>query len=1172
MDWSSFTNRISELETKRKPSANRRAVFEVIRNSKLRPNPDCDASLYLGPLTDPQGRPLCLEYTNDRPNLWFHESHVSALQEAGLVLSRKPPFGSDSEGRHSGLKSKGFQDIDAWKLGDLDPDRAHAALTALGLVGDFQLDPTAVKRWIDRLQHFFPSLDRFDRPDQYFDEAERTYKLATSNMLRPALKSAGDDSSITEAVFTAATVSNNLLDWRTSEPLSRKSSADHGLLDPAVASLVRAALGPSEEHATALDAFADVWKEAVPNGTEDSARQIGEFLFFHLWPDQAVYIRHTVRQDLWHEAVGTPFPKHSTLAETYADETRFMQAVRQAFNERGFAPRDMIDVQSALWVVHNYSIKEDVKGQALDRAQIEAAMDAYENYRANGAHGEIFGAFGEPRDYWVRSSRERENRVYPTKPIVAFAKKLDGLNGGWSTIESAAAALHNAGFVVVNAEDHPVNVPEKGHLLSGAERIRFCALNYFIEPARENGLREIKILAGDLRRDFGLASRTRQICRALESIELQNLANVGPPRDNGIKNSRHTEYFFEIFKAEGYVEMDNDPSPPANVATNLILYGPPGTGKTYQTAWEAVRLCLGEQVASGLKGPNQRSALMRTYRELVSERRIEFVTFHQSMSYEEFVEGLRPTTGNDNMEGPEPIADSSGFRLECHDGIFKRICEAARLDPGTTGQAQLLDREGGLLKLSLIGADWRDQLSAALSSNRIYWGFGAGIDWSGPEYEDFQAIKSQWLESNPGTDGRAADISGTWYFRGAAEPGSYVLLTVGKNLAVALGRVVGDYEFDETSTGAQHSRRVEWIWSNERGAKRSDFYPQNFSAFQPMYQLAADRIDWDALEEIAFDNTEPGERERNDSPTTPLFTVGTMPSVRDGTFRQIAQDVASRLAERNPDGFSLEQYREALVQEGMKTGVEPTGGWEAHNMPSWASHSDQSWLVPVDRKSKHPGNRISAAGPESYVLIIDEINRANISKVFGELITLLEPDKRLGMDNEIRLTLPYSKKSFGVPKNLHIIGTMNTADRSIALLDTALRRRFSFKELMPDPSVLSANVEGVDLQKLLSTINERIEYLFDREHQVGHAYFTGCQTRSDIESVMRDKVIPLLAEYFYEDWSKVAGVLGDSAHGPARFLEANRIAVPGGMTEDDFSSEKLRWTVKDQFDFSEFAA
>lgn len=815
----------------------------------------------------------------------------------------------------------------------------------------------------------------------------------------------------------------------------------------------------------------------------------------------------------------------------------------------------------------------DRDDETLSRASVEAAMDAYENYRANDAHGEIFGAFGEPRDYWVRSSRDRDDRVFPTKPLIGFILGKTELNGGWGQKTDAAARLHNAGFIIVDPDDQPIERPERyEHLMEGADRIRLCAMNYFIEPAREIGLTKVSVRAKELRVNFGLRSRTPEICRALESGELQTLANVPPPHRSKSEDSRDTKFVYELSKPTQGDDMAKNFSATSVEATNLILYGPPGTGKTYTTAWEAVRLCLGEQVATGLKGPNQRSALMRTYRELMSEGRIEFVTFHQSMSYEEFIEGLRPTTGIDNLEGPEPIVGSSGFRLECHDGIFKRICEAARLDPGTTGQAQLLDRRGGLFKLSLIGADWRDQLSAALSSNRIFWGFGAGIDWSGPEYEDFQAVKSQWLESNPGTDGRAADISGTWYFRGAAEPGSYVLLTVGKNLAVALGRVVGDYEFDETSTGAQHSRRVEWIWSDEKGANRSDFYPQNFSAFQPMYQLAADRIDWDALEAIAFDDTEPGERKRNDSSITPLFTVGTMPSVRNGTFRHIAQDVASRLAEEKPDGFSLEQYREALVQEGMKTGIEPTGGWEDHNMPSWASHPDQSWLVPVDRTSKHHGNRMPAAGPESYVLIIDEINRANISKVFGELITLLEPDKRLGMDNEIRLTLPYSKKSFGVPQNLHVIGTMNTADRSIALLDTALRRRFSFKELMPDPTALSKNVEGVDLQKLLTTINGRIEYLFDREHQIGHAYFTDCQAQSDIERVMRDKVIPLLAEYFYEDWSKVAAVLGDTAHGSARFLEAKRIAVPPGMTEDDFSSEKLRWTVKDKFDLSEFAA
>jgi hypothetical protein len=221
-------------------------------------------------------------------------------------------------------------------------------------------------------------------------------------------------------------------------------------------------------------------------------------------------------------------------------------------------------------------------------------------------------------------------------------------------------------------------------------------------------------------------------------------------------------------------------------------------------------------------------------------------------------------------------------------------------------------------------------------------------------------------------------------------------------------------------------------------------------------------------------------------------------------------------------------------------------------------------------------------GARPHVLIIDEINRANISKVFGELITLLEVDKRLGCENEVKVRLPYSSgTSFGVPSNLHIIGTMNTADRSIALLDTALRRRFAFRELMPDVSMLRSamnarnldveNLDGINLSKLLTTINERIEYLFDREHQIGHAYFTGCRSRADVEDVMRHKVIPLLTEYFYEDWSKVAAVLGDGT-GSAKphFLEAKRLSPPAGFSDDDVSGGKLRWSVKTEFDFSEF--
>jgi 5-methylcytosine-specific restriction protein B len=498
--------------------------------------------------------------------------------------------------------------------------------------------------------------------------------------------------------------------------------------------------------------------------------------------------------------------------------------------------------------------------------------------------------------------------------------------------------------------------------------------------------------------------------------------------------------------------------------TNLILYGPPGTGKTFATAAEALRLC-------GQPVPDDREELMAAYRRLADAGRIEFVTFHQSISYEDFVEGLRPTQASED--------GTAGFELKPEQGVFRRIARRAET---STGPGDLGYSIGGrqVFKMSIGEAANPDDahlFEEAIAGNYTLLGF-EDIDWSDDRFADRNAIIEAVRTHGGMEGGEPNSMSGRvqmpFIFRNWVKPGDLVVVSKGNSLFRAIGEVTGDYQFVPREGGDYgHRREVRWLWVDRAGVPVSEIYERNFTQ-KSIYLLTNADLNVPALE------------------------------------RYIASQ-------------------------------QDTG----------------------------------AGAPEPFVLIIDEINRANISKVFGELITLLEPDKRIGQPNALKVRLPYSGDVFGVPTNLHIIGTMNTADRSIALLDTALRRRFEFRELMPDPSLLNT-VDGIDLAKLLATINERIEYLFDREHQIGHAYFIRSKSRADVDEVMRHKVIPLLAEYFYEDWAKVAAVLGDGHDSEGdregNFIDRHRLKPPKGMGGDEDAAPRYRWSVRDTFSYDEFLA
>ncbi|WP_404835521.1 AAA family ATPase [Aeromonas media] len=505
---------------------------------------------------------------------------------------------------------------------------------------------------------------------------------------------------------------------------------------------------------------------------------------------------------------------------------------------------------------------------------------------------------------------------------------------------------------------------------------------------------------------------------------------------------------------------------------NQILFGPPGTGKTYHTINKALAIL---DPAWLEEHETDRQALKARFDELVKEGRIDFVTFHQSFSYEDFVEGIRA----------ESDAESGQLTYEVVDGVFKRLCEvaAARVTRSDYHEAMTLDgRRVWKMSLGNTKGDDAHIFDDCIEEGLIRLGYGGKHDYSKcKSREDVQAL----LEQSAGKIDNAYDYTVTSVVTLVTrmKRGDLVVVTDGNLKFRAIGEIIGDYQckpHPEYGNSYAQVRQVKWLCQYTPSLPSSELINGRFSQMT-LYELKA--------------------------PT--------------------------------------------LIPEKLLALVNVTSSQEGKEIARGVTPSNKR------------------------VLIIDEINRGNVSRIFGELITLIEPSKRAGAAEALSTTLPYSKRPFSVPDNLYLIGTMNTADRSLAGLDIALRRRFVFEEMLPNPSLLNGVVveaDGVrvDVARLLAVMNERIELLLDRDHCLGHAYFmplkgNSTPTLAQLGTVFKTQILPLLQEYFFEDWQRIAWVLNDHRKQKAdQFLQAPQGDVAALFGDQvKVGSHRQRWTLNE---------